>query len=79
MNKEPETYDELMRKKRIIELTKYYELSESDLEEIYAFLEINPNGIVKGTLDRISLYPTNDSNDPIVKAVKCINRMLEVQ
>ena len=42
MNKEPETYEELIRKKRCIDLTKYYELSEDDLEQIYHFLETNP-------------------------------------
>ena len=34
MNKEPETYEELIRKKRCIDLTKFYELSENDLDQI---------------------------------------------
>ena len=46
MNKEPETYEELIRMKRCIELTKYYELSEKELEQIYDFLENNKNGEV---------------------------------
>ena len=47
MNKEPETYEELIRKKRCIDLTKYYELSKSDLEKIYDFLESNQDGEVR--------------------------------
>ncbi len=46
MNKEPETYEELIRKKRCIDLVKYYELSEEDLDEIYNFLETYPDGSV---------------------------------
>ena len=38
MNKEPETYEELIRQKRCIDLTKYYELSMDDLNKIYTFL-----------------------------------------
>ena len=34
MNKEPETYEELIRQKRCIDLTKYYELSMDDLKYI---------------------------------------------
>ena len=30
MNKEPETYEELIRKKRCIELARYYELTEEE-------------------------------------------------
>ena len=41
MNKEPETYEELIRQKRCIELTKYYSLSKEDLEGIYDFLTKN--------------------------------------
>ena len=39
MNKEPETYEELIRQKRCIDLTKYYDLIKEQLEEIYDFLE----------------------------------------
>ena len=33
MNKEPETYEELIRKKRCIDLTKYYQLT-AEIPEI---------------------------------------------
>lgn len=48
MNFEPQTYEELIRMKRCVELTKYYELTEGELEEIYRFLEQNPEASVKG-------------------------------
>ena len=38
MKQEPETYEELIRTKRCIDLTKYYELSKEELDEIYIFL-----------------------------------------
>ena len=34
MNKEPETYEELIRKKRCVYLTRYYDLSMEELEQI---------------------------------------------
>ena len=34
MNREPETYDELILQKKCIELTKYYNLTMEQLEEI---------------------------------------------
>lgn len=35
MNFEPQTYEELIRMKRCVELTKYYEVTEEELWEIY--------------------------------------------
>ena len=56
MNKEPETYEELMRKKRCVELTKYYNLTQSQLDSIYNFLAANPNGVINGSTTNIGLY-----------------------
>ena len=55
MKKEPETYEELIRQKRCVDLTKYYTLSEIELEEIYKFLTNNPTGLIKGSFSNISL------------------------
>ena len=41
MKEEAKTYEELIRKKRCIDITKYYELDENDLETIYNFLKEN--------------------------------------
>ena len=59
MNKEPETYEELIRQKRCIDLTKYYELSMDDLNKIYTFLEENKDGQVRGGLTGLSLVKKN--------------------
>ena len=42
MNKEPETYEELIRYKRCVDLTSYYELSKEELDKIYNYLEKYP-------------------------------------
>lgn len=52
MNFEPQTYEELIRMKRCVELTKYYEVTEEELWEIYHFLEQEPEAFIKGG-DRI--------------------------
>lgn len=48
MNNEPVSYEELIRKKRCIEMTKYYYLTQDDLNTIYDFLSNNRNGEVIG-------------------------------
>ena len=55
MNKEPETYEELIRMKRCVELTKYYNVTKEELEQIYNFLAANPNGQVDGKKMNLSL------------------------
>ncbi len=60
MNKEPVTYAELIRKKRCIELTNYYDLTEEDLDKIYTFLEENKKGIVRCGDQNIALVVNND-------------------
>ena len=55
MNKEPETYEELIRKKRCIDLAMRYSLTENDLELIYQFLTINKTGQVVGNQNSLSL------------------------
>ena len=77
MNKEPETYDELIRKKRCIDLTKYYELSQSDLDQIYTFLENNPGGQVRAGTQNISLVVDNDTANAVVIASKRISEDID--
>ena len=55
MNKEPETYAELMRQKRCVELTKYFVLTKAQIEQIYQFLTDNPEGKVSCSGDIIKL------------------------
>lgn len=71
MNKEPSTYMELIRKKRCIDLTNYYELTKEDLDQIYTFLEENKKGIVRCGDQNISLIVNNDvENATIIATVK---------
>ena len=55
MNKEPETYEELIRYKRCVDLTKYYQLSEENLNKIYNYLASNENGTVIGNKNGLTL------------------------
>ena len=48
MNKEPETYEELIRYKRCVDLTKYYELSKDELDKIYNYLATYPKAVIIG-------------------------------
>lgn len=77
MNREPETYEELIRKKRCIDLTRYYELTQSDLEQIYNFLEQNPNGQVRAGKENISLVIGNDLAKATVITSKCTNSSID--
>lgn len=76
MNKEPETTEELIRKKRCIDLTKYYELSMEELEQIYKFLEDNPNGKVTGGQQNISLI-SGVNQEPIVIIARLIDPTID--
>lgn len=66
MNIEPETYEELIRMKRCIELTKYYELSDQELEKIYVFLSENKDGQIKGGTVNISLMIENQAPSAVI-------------
>ena len=76
MNKEPETYEELIRQKRCIDLTKYYELSMDDLNKIYTFLEENKDGQVRGGLTELSLVKKNVKENETMK-VNLINKSID--
>ena len=77
MNKEPETYEELIRRKRCINLTKYYELTQDDLNEIYNFLETHKDGYTKCGSNTI-LFMINGNSTPIkVINTKCIDATID--
>ncbi|MFQ8980565.1 MAG: hypothetical protein ACLR6I_08450 [Waltera sp.] len=48
MNFEPQTYEELIRMKRCVELTKYYEVTEEELWEISSFPGAGAGGFHQG-------------------------------
>ena len=53
--KEPETYDELVRYKKCVDLTSYYNLTTDDLNKIYEFLGSNDKANVIAKGNRICL------------------------
>ena len=78
MNFEPQTYEELIRMKRCVELTKYYELTEGELEEIYRFLEQNPEASVKGGRQNLALIRGQDTQNAQVIMANCIKKSLKL-
>ena len=77
MNFEPQTYEELIRMKRCVELTKYYELTEGELEEIYRFLEQNPEASVKGGRQNLALIRGQDTQNAQVIMANCIDSSID--
>ena len=75
MNREPTTYEELIRQKRCIDLTKYYNLTLSELEQIYTFLENNPEGQAIGNVNSINLVLNSTSNGIIT--APCIDSSID--
>ena len=62
----PGHYEELIRKKRCIDITKYYELDENDLETIYNFLKENKEAVIRGGIENLVLTCKCKENQIIV-------------
>lgn len=75
--KKVETYEELIRMKRCVDLTKYYGLEKNDLEKIYLFLEKNSFGIIKGDREKLVLITPDNQNEKIIIDVKSINPKID--
>ena len=78
MNKEPETYEELIGYKRCVDLTKYYELSKDELDKIYNYLATYPKAVIIGNETTLTLkvnyQPEIESE--IINA-KCIDSSID--
>ena len=66
MNNEPLTYEELIRKKRCINLTKYYNLTKEEIDEIYKFLEENKKGVLNCNTSSIVLKAPNLNDTKVI-------------
>ena len=78
MNKVPETYEELIRHKRCVDLTRRYELSMEELETIYNFLEQNPQGVVIGSRTGLTLKVENHPEiAPVVITSRCTDGSID--
>ena len=70
MNKEAETYEELIRQKRCIDFIKYYNITKDEVEKIYQFLTKYPNGIVSANTSTILLKDGTNTIDTIATNAK---------
>ena len=48
MNREQETYEDIIRYKKCVDLSSFYELTKKELEEIYNHLETHKDAIIEG-------------------------------
>lgn len=78
MNKEPETYEELIRYKRCVDLTTNYDLSKEELEKIYNYLETYPKAIIVGNENSLTLKVNYQPEiNPEIIYAKCINSSID--
>ncbi|MBR2712352.1 MAG: hypothetical protein IKE73_01450 [Bacilli bacterium] len=77
MKEEAKSYEEIIRKKRCIELTRYYNLTEEVLEKIYNFLKENNKGLVKGNKQSITLIIGNDVKNAEIINTPCISSSID--
>ena len=78
MNREPETYDELIRYKRCIDLTRLYELSQSEFDKIYNHLKTYPKAIIIGNENTLTLKVNYKTEfQPEIINAKCINSSID--
>ena len=75
MNEEVKSYEGLIRKKRCIELTKYYELGNKELDQIYEFLKTKKDGVITGGLENLIL--SNKGEENIIIACKKISYTID--
>ena len=74
MNKEPETYEELIRYKRCVDLALHYELSQEELNKIYDFLSTYTNAVIIGNEDSLTLkVDFHPEIQPEIINAKCTN------
>ena len=78
MNREPETYDELIRYKRCVDLTSHYELSKDELERIYNYLEQNPQALIVGNENSLTLtIEKEQAPSPEIINARCIDASID--
>ena len=73
----PETYEDLIRKKRCIEITRHYEITKEDLETIYNFLKDNPNAIIKCNSNNIVLVSGGDAIRSTIISSRCVDSSID--
>lgn len=78
MNKEPETYEELIRYKRCVDLTSHYDLSQEELNKIYNYLATYPQAVIVGNENTLTLKVNYKPEiQPEVINAKCIDSSID--
>ena len=75
--KNPETYEELIRFKKCVDLTKYYELSQDEIDKIYDYLSSNPEANIIGNKTGLVLEEINQSVPQEIINAKCIDNNID--
>ena len=78
MKKEPETYEELIRYKRCIDLSSHYDLSQEELDRIYNYLATYSDAVIVGNENSLTLKVNYKSEiQPEVITAKCIDSSID--
>ena len=78
MNKEPETYEELIRYKRCVDLIEHYDLTQEELNKIYNHLATYPKAIVIGNENSLTLKVNYKPEiQPEIINAKCIDNSID--
>ena len=74
MNREQETYEDIIRYKKCVDLSSFYELTKEELEEIYNHLETHKDAIIEG--NKVGLVLKIESDEEFTP--KIINNNLNI-
>ncbi len=77
MMKNPETYEELIRFKKCVDLTKYYGLSQEEVEKIYNYLSSNPDANIIGNKTGLILNQVGQSQPQEIINANCIDNSID--
>lgn len=77
MMKNPETYEELIRFKKCVDLTKYYELSQDEIDKIFNFLSSYPRANIIGNKTGLVLEEIDQSVPKEIINANCIDKSID--
>jgi hypothetical protein len=77
MIKNPETYEELIRFKKCVDLTKYYELSQDEIDKIFNFLSSYQWANIVGNKTGLVLEEIDQSVPKEIINANCIDKSID--
>ena len=69
INRNPQTYNEMKQAEKVLDLARYYKISQTVLDEIYDFIMASPNNTVDANKTR--LFLKTDGNVVKEYAIEC--------